>query len=302
MQETPAISVVVCAYRARDKIDIALGSLRAQELSEPYEVVVSASGDDGTADYVRDRYPEVRVVSSAERLYPGPARNRGVAAATGRYVAFLPADGRARPDWLCRRLAKHRRGFEAVGGSIVNGTPRHPVGTAGYLLEYAPLLPSERILAQHAIPHCLSYERALIERLGGFPEDVETGEDTLFNARCVEEGVAIGFEPRAQLAHENLRGVLPYLRHQYEHGRGLMICVERHGLDSPTGPADQGLGAALWRVFASYPYRRWRYDLECLARGRPRWLASYAALTPLILAGLWATSLGTWVQWRGARS
>ena len=45
----PAISVVVCAYNARERIDIALRSLAAQDLDEPWEVVVAASGTDGTA-------------------------------------------------------------------------------------------------------------------------------------------------------------------------------------------------------------------------------------------------------------
>ena len=197
--EAPIVSVVVCAYQARDQIDIALGSLRAQDFEEPYEVIVVTSGGDSTEAYVRRRYPEVRVIAAQERLYPGPARNRGVAAARGTYVAFLPADGHARRDWLRRRVARHRDGFQSVGGAIGNGTPWHPVGSAGYYLEYAPLVPSERVLAQHAIPHCLSFERAVLLRLGGYPEDVETGEDTLLNTRCIEEGITVGFEPRAIL-------------------------------------------------------------------------------------------------------
>jgi glycosyltransferase involved in cell wall biosynthesis len=292
------ISVVVCSYNARDVIDRSLSSLREQDIEDPFEVIVVDSGTDGTADRVRSSYPEVRLVRSKERLWPGPARNAGLRAATGTYVAFLPADGVAKPDWLRRRVAAHREGYAAIGGSITNGTPRHPVGTAGYFLEYSALIPSDRVLAEQAIPHCLSYERALFDRLGDFPEGAETGEDTVFNERLLEAGVEIGFDERAQLDHLNLNGVGPYLRHQYGHGRGLAQCVERYGLQSPIGAPEQGRAVAALRMFGLYPARRWWAALRRIARGRPAWGVAYVALTPLIWAGLWATSLGAWQEWR----
>ena len=294
----PVVSVVVCSYNSRERIDIALRSLAEQDFREPYEVIVVDSGDDGCADHVRSEWPEVRVVRSEERLYPGPARNRGVKAARGEFVAFLPDDGVARPDWLRRRVAKHREGFDAVGGSITNGTPVHPVGSAGYFLEYSALIPSESVLAEHAIPHCLSYSRDVVERLGGFPEDIETGEDTLFNERCLAAGVSIGFDSRVQLAHRNLRGLRPYLQHQYEHGRGLVQCIERYGFESPVGPAEQPVRLALYRMFARYPARRWWNALKRIARGRPAWVPAYVLVAPFVWAGLWATALGAWREWR----
>ena len=72
----PAISVVVCAYQSRDRIDIALRSLAAQDLGEPYEVVVVDSGTDGCADYLEAAHPGVRVVRSGTRLHPGPTASR----------------------------------------------------------------------------------------------------------------------------------------------------------------------------------------------------------------------------------
>ena len=58
----PAISVVVCSYRSRRRIDHALGSLHRQDLDEPWEVIVVDSGDDDAAGYVARAYPEVKVV------------------------------------------------------------------------------------------------------------------------------------------------------------------------------------------------------------------------------------------------
>jgi GT2 family glycosyltransferase len=297
----PVISVVVCSYNSRERIHVALESLRRQDLDEPYEVLVVDSGEDGCAEYLRRAFPEVRVVRSERRLFPGPARNRGVQAARGEYVAFLPDDGVARPDWLRRRVEMHRRGYAAVGGAITNATPLHPVGSAGYYLEYSALIPSERILAEQAIPHCLSYERRLLERIGPFPESTDTGEDTLLNERLRTAGTRIGFDSEIQLGHRNLTRVGPYLAHQYEHGRGLVQCVETYGLSSPIGPADQSTARALMRIFVLYPALRWWHALGRILRGRTRWVPAYLAVTPLVWAGLWATSMGAFAEWRARR-
>jgi hypothetical protein len=294
----PAISVIVCSYNSRHRIAVALDSLAAQDTDEPYEVIVVDSGTDDAPRFIAETYPDVRVVRSERRLFPGPARNLGVRAAGGRYLAFVPDDGVVRPDWLRKRLAKHRDGFAAVGGAITNATPHHPVGSAGYYLEYSALIPSGKILSEQQIPHCLSYDRELFERFDEFPESTETGEDTMFNERLAEAGVQVGYDPDIQLGHRNLRRLVPYLRHQYEHGRGLMQCVREFGLESPMGPAEQALPKALYGMFARYPVLRWWHALQRIARGKPQWVPEYLLLTPITFAGLWATSAGALAERR----
>ncbi len=53
--------------------------------------------------------------------------------------------------------------------------------------------------------------------------------------------------------------------------------------------------------FGRYPALRWWRAGKRIARGRPLWAVSYYALTPLVYAGLWATSLGAWQEWRRLR-
>jgi hypothetical protein len=76
----PVISVIVAAYNARARIHGALDSLREQDVEDPYEVIVVDSGDDDCAAHVSAAYPEVRLIHSERRLYPGAARNAGIRA------------------------------------------------------------------------------------------------------------------------------------------------------------------------------------------------------------------------------
>jgi GT2 family glycosyltransferase len=85
------ISVVILTYRRRENLIRVLESVRAQAY-EPREVIVvdNASGD-GTVDFLKAEFPEVRVVSLPENI--GCAgRNRGVAAAQGDIVVTIDND------------------------------------------------------------------------------------------------------------------------------------------------------------------------------------------------------------------
>ena len=296
MTPAPAISVVVLSYNARERIDVPLTSLASQTIDEPFEVIVVDSGTDDCAAHVRATYPWARVVRSEDPLGVGASRNAGVRAARGAHVAFLADDCRVAPDWLERRLARHREGHEAVGGAVTNGTPFSPLGSAGYYLEYTAVMPSEKILAEQPIPHSLSYSRELLERLGGFREDVLTGEDTLFNQRCVSEGVSIATDAGIRMAHRNITSFGAYLRHQHGHGRGLIQCRRRIERE-PRWPEP---GRAYWS-FVSYPRLRWWNALKRVARGRTRSLPAYLALSPLIWAGLIAAGAGAWSEARVER-
>jgi glycosyltransferase involved in cell wall biosynthesis len=298
----PVFSVVVPAYNARGVIATALGSLQAQRFPEPFEVVVVDSGPDSCADEVERWLPESRIVRTRERLWPAAARNAGVNRSRGEYIAFIPADCEASPDWLAERLRIHREGYDAVGGSIVNGDPGNVVATAEYLLEYSALLPDGDLLRRQPIPHALSFHRSIFDRFGFYPEHVTTGEDTLFNRRCVEAGVVVGFAPAASLAHHGSRTLRELLIHASNHGRGLQQCVATDGLPSAVGRLKQPVIEALVRMLVVYPTIGLMSKLKRFVHYRPRLLPIFVALAPIIAAGLVATGLGAFREWRALRA
>jgi glycosyltransferase involved in cell wall biosynthesis len=292
--------VIVVSYLGRSRIDGVMSALAAQTTSADYEVILIASGEDDCGDYVRLNYPHVRVWSSGSRLGPGAARNQGVAEARGDVVAFLPDDGLPRPDWVEQRLRMHRKGYDAVGGAIINALPQSYVARAAHMLEYSALLPYQALLEAQEVPHCLSFSRRVFQLAGQYPEDTITGEDTLFTIRCQELGYSFAFSAEIQMGHSGLTSLRANLGHAFWHGRGLMRCSLGHGLGSVIG-MPRTRRSALWRCVVLYPAKGLTAKLRRLWRYAPDQLPEYALTLPVVWLCLAATGGGALQEWR-ARS
>ena len=124
------VSVIIPVYRAEATLTACLESVAAQTLDELEAVLVDDHGGDGSVD-VANRFiasykgpKTIRLTATPANAGPGAARNCGIEAATGDYVAFLDSDDTLEPDF-CRRLWEAARGADAdlAVGSIVFDEP-----------------------------------------------------------------------------------------------------------------------------------------------------------------------------------
>jgi hypothetical protein len=111
--DAPLISVVIPAYNAAATLEETLDSALAQTHRRIEVVVVDDGSTDGTAaiaNAAAARDPRVRVIS-IPNAGVATARNIGIAATSGAYVAPLDADDLWHPDTLRKQLAA----LEAAG-------------------------------------------------------------------------------------------------------------------------------------------------------------------------------------------
>jgi len=94
------ISVVIPAWNARVWVGRAIESVLAQSRRADEIIVIDDGSTDGTADVVRQFGDDVRLIEQSN-AGASQARNTGVKAACGDWIAFLDADD----QWLPRRLA-----------------------------------------------------------------------------------------------------------------------------------------------------------------------------------------------------
>src|SRR5215831_4466327 len=142
MDAAVAVSIVVPAYRAEATIADCLASLEAQRDCPPFEViVVDSSPDERTAQLVASRAAPTagapaRIERSAERLFPGSARNHGATLARGAVLLFVDSDCVAAPDLVARALDALAAGAEVAGAAITRGGERSVSAHVRHLLEF----------------------------------------------------------------------------------------------------------------------------------------------------------------------
>lgn len=101
--ERIAVSVIVPIYNTRPYLEDCIRSILAQQLSEPFEVLLV---DDGATDGCGELCDQLAAGDSRIRVFHqenqglSGARNTGIDAARGRYYAFVDSDDLLHPGYL----------------------------------------------------------------------------------------------------------------------------------------------------------------------------------------------------------
>ncbi|HKE87824.1 MAG TPA: glycosyltransferase family 2 protein [Vicinamibacterales bacterium] len=109
----PEVSVVIVTWNGRRFLDACLTAVAAQQGVNAETILVDNGSEDGSAAYVGERYPWVRVVALSSNCGFAGGNNAGVQEARGRFIALLNNDTVPRPDWL-KTLLRAVAGDEGV--------------------------------------------------------------------------------------------------------------------------------------------------------------------------------------------
>ncbi len=282
---TPRVSVVVPCYRPGALIDGCLERLLAQDLEEPYDVIVVESSGDGTAERLTARFPRVRVIAPPTRTFPAEAQNIGVAATSASFVAITNHDCLVPPDWLRRLLARHAVGdYAAVGGAVANGTPASAVGTAAFWSEFNEFTTGRAAGPVSGVPQCnVCFRRTALLGAHPFPTVRFGAEELTFNYELTRRGGVFFFDPAIVVTHLNRTTLTAFFAHQRTLGTGSAMARRLAPLAGGVAVRHPGLIPLLvplrfGRVFAR------------VVRRHPRELPRVLMLAPLLLAGyaVWA--------------
>lgn len=215
----PRLSVVIACRDAEDLLGIQLAALSRQRCSVPWEVLICDNGSqDGTvalAESWADRLP-LRFVEAGSTPGAGPARNAGVQAARGEWIAFCDADDEVADGWLagmCEALSRHPFVAGRFEGNRLNSARTLRSRT---LDQQSGLQRSSLVIG---IPHAgagnLGIHRTVFLAVGGFDPQVRYLQDTDLCWRVQLAGYPLAFVPEV-VVHVRLRATL---RGMYRQGR-----------------------------------------------------------------------------------
>lgn len=184
------VSVVVTELNEVEDIGRVVSSLLAQVPPASEVIVVDGGSTDGTWEWLEaaagqdSRLVAIRDETCSLKFSAGPVsrgRNVAINAARSQIIACADAGCTYAPDWLLNLTAPLAAGETeyALGGSCldVNGCTVWDVASAPFFS--VRLSPTE--YTKSCTARSMAFTKALWERIGGFPEQVLVGEDTLFD-------------------------------------------------------------------------------------------------------------------------
>ncbi len=251
-------SVIIPSYQSAATIRGCLTSVLAQDFAEPFEVFVSDSSTDGTADIIRREFPGVRLLTSETRMDPALARNRAAALAQGDILAFIDSDCLAPPDWLRRICAAvDLDDYDGAGGAIAPVDASTDAAWAGYFTEFREFLPGGPSRAgTYLTINNAAYRRTTFERAGGFPVDYFPQEDQVFWERLRALGASIRVDPSIVVKHHHRTEPGQFLSHQVRIGVANARVVHALRLRGHGLAARPWLAALALPALASYRFLR----------------------------------------------
>ncbi len=117
----PSISVITPVYNAAPLIDRAIRSIIGQNGDFAKEIIiVDDNSTDNSMEVIENlNCPAVKILKQDTNKGPAAARNRGLAAATGEFCAFLDGDDFWEPDFLNKTTAFLLDHPQAVAVSVM---------------------------------------------------------------------------------------------------------------------------------------------------------------------------------------
>src|SRR5271166_1868181 len=218
-RETPLVSVVVCAYNAERTMRRCLESLRTLDYANHEVIIVDDGSRDSTAEISMD-FPEFRLIRQSNKGL-SVARNVGMHAARGEYIAYTDSDCVVDPHWLTliiRSIVENN--FDGCGGP--NYAP-HEDGWIEASCAASPGAPCHVLVAEDRAEHLagcnLVFAKSALAKIGGFDAQFRTaGDDVDICWRMLEAGYKLGFSPAAFVWHFRRNTVSAYYGQQRGYG------------------------------------------------------------------------------------
>jgi GT2 family glycosyltransferase len=278
------VALIVVNYNGRHLLEQCLTSLLAQDYPAYSVLLVDNASQDGSPDYVQQRFPGIRVLRNKYNAGFGAGANSGLCATAAEIAVLLNPDIEVRPDWLrklvgpliadpqagiagCKMYYPGGRTIQHAGGYIT--CPQAFPGHYGLHEEDSGQYDTPRDV-DYVIGAVLAVKRETLARIGLFDEGFFLFyEDVDLCTRAKQAGYRVIYVPDAVAVHaestSTVKGSRSYYRHMHgSRWRYLLKHCEPAELLSETFPAEERWLATCRRTDRQAPIAAYRAALRAL--------------------------------------
>ncbi len=198
-QQHPLVSVIIPHFNDVAALADCLAGLERQSWpAHAFEVIVADNNSACGLDAVRQVAAGATVIH-APIQGAGPARNAGVAAASGQILAFIDSDCRPAQDWIEQGVAA-LRSYDFAGGQVrtIPLDSASVTSVEAWEMEFG--FDFERYVREgYTGSGNMWVWRCVFEDVGGFRTGVSEDMDWSFRARAA--GFRLGYQPQAVVSH-----------------------------------------------------------------------------------------------------
>lgn len=220
------VSIIVPIYNSKNELERCLISLLSQDYPQDnYEVIVVDDGSNDNSLKLVEKFT-VLLIRHNHNKGPAAARNTGISFAKGRLLLFLDSDCIVRRNWISSHVAVHKKREKEYKDTVCVGGPILLPDKVNNFIEISDYYSSwyeqpriKRELTFEYLPTTnLSIKKEIIDKIGGFKEELKCGEDIEYGIRLRKNGYNLEFEQKIEVFHYGRKNFRDYLSHHYNWG------------------------------------------------------------------------------------
>ncbi|OHY82209.1 glycosyltransferase family 2 protein [Marinobacter sp. AC-23] len=218
MIEQPFCSVVIPAFNEEKYIEQCLIALKKQTYPKnKFEIIVIDNGSsDKTPELAENYADKVKILPNGN---VGAVRNYGAKNSTGEVLIFLDSDCIADENWLERSVQMYSTAPNTVLGGIYVCRDNPNWVEKYWFLETG----KDRVLENSLLGGCIIISRGNFELVGGFREEMSSGEDSALTKDLRDHGVLVKITPLLKVTHlGNPTTIKNFLKRQSWHAESYL--------------------------------------------------------------------------------
>jgi glycosyltransferase involved in cell wall biosynthesis len=229
----PLISIIIPTFNSLRYIEACLASVLAamKDYGNAELILIDNGSTDGTYEYLVCNYGQCAVIFQIKHVTISALRNHGASVARGEYLSFIDSDCVVPRDYFRRAVSVFASIETDASGNYYDIPER-----SGWVQDTWFNL--NRRTTNRYVPYLFAgnfiVKKHVFDQVGGFDENLVTGEDTELGIRMTNAGYRIYATPEISALHLGIqRNLAEFFRKTTWHGLGMFGSLRIAWLDKP---------------------------------------------------------------------